>query len=83
MNNSQQLAHLKCPFCQNHSIEAKPGKTTCSECLAEFEIDDRMECIFINSNKLRLPMAVNGTVCGVCGLVFGNARLKGKNNDDF
>jgi hypothetical protein len=53
---------MKCPFCPKHSIEVKPGKTTCPECLAEFEVDDRSECIFINPNKLRLPMAVNGTV---------------------
>jgi hypothetical protein len=57
---------LKCPFCWNHNIEAKPGKTTCPDYAAEFEIDNRLECIFINPNKLRLPMAVNGTVYGVC-----------------
>jgi hypothetical protein len=72
MANPQQLNHLKCPFCQKHNIEAKPGKTTCSDCSAEFEVDDRMECIFINPNKLRLPVAVKGTVCGVCGLVQGD-----------
>jgi hypothetical protein len=52
---------IKCPFCPNHSIEASPGKTTCPECSAEFEVDDRVECIFINPNKLRLPMAVTRT----------------------
>ena len=73
--------HLKCPFCQKHSILAKSGKTTCPECSAEFEIDDRLECIFADTQKMRMP--VNGFVCAVCGLVFGNARLKGKNNDEF
>ena len=75
LDNTQQFDYLKCPFCLNHSVEAKPSKTTCPECSAEFEIDDRMECIFINPNKLRLPVAVNGTVCGVCGLVQGNERV--------
>jgi len=73
MRACQQLDYLKCPFCPNHNLEAKPGKTTCPECLAEFEVDDRLECIFINPGKLRLPVAVNGTVCGVCGLVQGDA----------
>jgi hypothetical protein len=64
---------IKCPFCQTHNIEATSGKTTCPECNTEFEIDDRLECIFINPDKLRLPLAVNGTVCcGVCGLVQGD-----------
>jgi len=63
---------MKCPFCLNHIVEAKPGKTTCPECSAEFEVDDRLECIFADTSKLRLP--VNGTVCGLCGLVQGNER---------
>ena len=72
MDNLNQPNKLKFPFCLNHSVEAKPGKKTCPECSAGFEIDDRLECIFINPNKLRLPMAVNGTVCGICGLVQGD-----------
>ena len=48
-------------------MEAKPGKTTCPECSAEFEVDDRLECIFADTQKMRLP--VNGIVCGGCGLV--------------
>lgn len=73
MNNATlQSDFLKCPFCLKHSAEAKPGITTCPDCNTEFEIDDRLECIFVNPNKLRLPMAVNGTVCGVCGLVQGD-----------
>ena len=55
---------MKCPFCLNHKIEAKPGKTTCPECSAEFEIDDRLESIFADTQKMRLT--VNGMVCGVC-----------------
>ena len=48
-------------------VEAKPGKTTCAECSAEFEIDDRVECVFVNTEKLRLP--AKGIVCPFCGLI--------------
>jgi hypothetical protein len=51
-------------------VESKPGKTTCPECSAELEIDDRLECVFADTSKMRLP--VNGFVCGVCGLVQGD-----------
>ncbi len=51
-------------------MEAKPGKTTCPECSDEFEIDDRLECIFADTSKMRLP--VNGLVCSACGLVQGD-----------
>ena len=61
---------MKCPFCLNHKIEAKPGKMTCPECETEFEVDDRLECIFADTKKMRLP--VNGFVCNVCGLVQGD-----------
>ena len=71
MDTSQQLDYLKCPFCLNHSLEAKPGKTTCPECSAEFEVDDRLECIFADTKKMRL-LPVNGFVCNVCGLVQGD-----------
>ena len=64
--------HIKCPFCLNHNLEAKPGKTSCPECAAEFEVDDRLECIFADTSKMRLP--VNGMVCGMCGLVQGGER---------
>ncbi len=29
LDSSQQLDYLKCPFCLNHSVEAKSGKTSC------------------------------------------------------
>ena len=70
LDNFKQLDNLKCPFCLNHNLEAKPGKTTCPECSAEFEVDDRCECIFADTQKMRLP--VNGVVCVVCGLVQGD-----------
>jgi hypothetical protein len=72
MDKSRQPDNLKCPFCLNHKLEAKPGKTTCLECSAEFELDDRVECIFADTQKMRLP--VNGFVCNVCGLVQGYER---------
>ena len=61
---------IKCPFCLKHIVNAKPGKTTCPECSAEFEIDDRLECIFADISKMRLP--VHGFVCNACGLVQGH-----------
>jgi hypothetical protein len=70
VDSSQQLDYLKCPFCLNHILEAKPGKTTCPECSAEFEVDDRLECIFADTQKMRLP--VNGMVCGDSVLVQDN-----------
>jgi hypothetical protein len=70
MDDHKLIDNFKCPFCLNRRIEAKPGKTTCAECSAEFEIDDRLECIFADSSKLRL--AVNGFVCSACGLVQGD-----------
>ena len=72
LDTLQKFTYLKCPFCLSHSVQAKPGKTTCPECSAEFEIDDRLECVFVDTEKLRLP--VNGTVCGFCGLVQGGER---------
>ena len=74
MKNSLQLDYLKCPFCLDHIIEAKPGKTTCPECSTEFEIDDRLECIFADTSKMRLP--VNGFVCWMCGVVQGDKAKK-------
>ena len=38
-----------------------------SEMGSEFEIDDRLECIFADTDKIRLPAI--GIVCGVCGLL--------------
>jgi hypothetical protein len=67
MEKSRYPDNLKCPFCLNHSVEAKPEKATCPECSAEFEVDDRIECVFADTQKMRLP--VNGFVCVVCGLV--------------
>ncbi len=48
--------------------------SNCPECSAEFEIDDRLECIFVNPINLKLP--VNGFVCRSCGLVQGYENRK-------
>ena len=58
---------LKCPFCLIQSIEAKSGATICPECDAQFEIDDRLECIFGDIDNTRLPAI--GTICTSCGLI--------------
>jgi len=56
----------------------------CPECHANFEYDDRMESVFVDTKDLRLP--VHGTVCPQCGLVqneyvkkclYGGQRLIG------
>jgi hypothetical protein len=70
MKRLDHVTHkIKCPFCLNHCVEAKPGKTICPECSTEFELDDRLECIFADTSKMRLP--VNGFGCSACGLVQG------------
>jgi hypothetical protein len=60
---------LKCPFCENRYLTAKPGVTRCSVCGATFENDDRLECAFVDTDDIRLP--AYGTVCPSCGLVQG------------
>ena len=63
---------MKCPFCLNPIADPNPGKRICQKCQAEFEIDDRGECVFANPDNLKMP--VNGTVCMVCGLVQDTDR---------
>ena len=65
---------LKCPFCLSQSVEAKSGKSNCPVCFAEFEIDDRLDCIFIGPINLKLQ--VNGFVCISCGFVQGCENRK-------
>ncbi len=50
-------------------VESKLGKMKCLECYANFEYDDRMECVFVDTKDLRVQ--VHGTVCPQCGLVQG------------
>ena len=69
---SERHEYLTCPFCLNHCIHAEPGKTQCPVCNATFEIDGRVECVFADTDNVRLP--VNGIVCGSCGLVQSGHR---------
>ena len=38
---------MKCPFCLNPIADSNPGEKICPNCQAEFEIDDRGECVFV------------------------------------
>jgi len=64
---SESHEHLTCPFCLNQRIEAKHGKTRCPVCDAVFEIDERVECVFGDTNEIRLPAI--GIICASCGLI--------------
>ena len=59
--------YLICPFCTNRFINANSGKTRCPVCDASFEIDDSVECIFGDTESLRLQ--ATGTICTTWGLV--------------
>ena len=62
-----EAQNIACPFCENRYVMAKPGKVHCPMCDSEFEIDDRLECIFVDPDYLRLPAV--GTICVHCGLI--------------
>ncbi len=62
---------MNCPFCGKNGIGDTPGDTSCSTCSTKFEIDDRLECIFVDVNNPKLP--IYGTICNVCGLVQAEA----------
>jgi hypothetical protein len=59
--------YLKCPFCEEVCIDARPGEVRCPMCHSEFEMDDRLECIFVDPKKIKLP--AKGIVCSLCGLI--------------
>jgi transposase-like protein len=63
-----------CPFCLSYGDIPKSGKSRCPVSQAEFEIDDRLECIFVDTKTLRLQ--INGTVCGSCGLIQNHDSFK-------
>jgi RNA polymerase subunit RPABC4/transcription elongation factor Spt4 len=44
----------------------------CPFCKTSFEVDDRGECVFVDTESLRLPMY--GQVCTDCGLVQQDKR---------
>ena len=64
-SDSQEF--LNCPFCFEQCVEPRHGKTRCPMCDAGFEIDDRAECIFGDTDEIRLP--VFGIICASCGLI--------------
>jgi hypothetical protein len=72
MDSLYNTFDLICPFCLNAIAYYNPGEKICPRCQADFEIDDRGECVFVNPDKLRLP--INGTVYRMCGLVQGEGR---------
>ena len=67
IESSESKGYLNCPFCSNQCVEARQGKTRCPVCDAAFEIDDRVECVFGDTNEIRLPAM--GTICATCGLI--------------
>ena len=72
-NPTADFDYIKCPYCSNNSIKSKSGKASCPDCNADFEIDDRNECIFIDTSNPRLP--ITGTVCMICGLFQGEGNV--------
>jgi hypothetical protein len=56
-----------CPFCRETEVGNESGPTTCPACKAGFEIDDRGESVFADTDRLRMPMF--GQACMHCGLV--------------
>ena len=57
-----------CPFCRKTEVGNESGPVICQACKAGFEIDDRGECVFVDTDDLRIP--VDGQLCVVCGLVW-------------
>jgi hypothetical protein len=57
---------------QNQSIKARAGATTFPECDAQFEIDDRLECVFGDTDNIRLPAI--GAICTSCGLLQADSH---------
>ena len=51
----------------------KPEKVRCPMCYSKFEIDDRLECMFADTDDLKLPKS--GTVCAICGLIQDGDQL--------
>ena len=61
-----------CPICRQSDIWNTSGPIICPSCNTEFEIDDRGECVFVDTGNPRIPMY--GQVCAVCGLVQQDKR---------
>jgi RNA polymerase subunit RPABC4/transcription elongation factor Spt4 len=61
-----------CPFCRQSDIPDNPGKTVCPLFKTVFEIDDRDECVFVDTGSLKMP--IYGQVCAECGRVQQERR---------
>lgn len=64
--------YMVCPICRLSNVQDNSGSTTCPSCRTELEIDDRGECVFVNTDFLRMP--VYDQVCGSCGLIQQDQR---------
>jgi len=62
-----------CPFCRKTDVGDETGRVTCPACKAGFEIDDRGECVFVDTDNPRMPMF--GQVSTVFGLIQHKQRL--------
>ena len=62
MDSFYNSVDLKCPFCHNPLSGSNSGEKICPKCQAEFEIDGRGECVFVNLENLRMP--INGPSAG-------------------
>jgi hypothetical protein len=56
-----------CPFCRQSDIVDNSEKTICPSCHTVMDIDDRGECVFVDTDIIKMSMY--GQVCAVCGLV--------------
>ena len=61
-----------CPICRQSDIVDNSGPTICPTCNVGFEIDDRGECVFVDTGNPRIPMY--GQVCAECGLIQQSKR---------
>ena len=61
-----------CPFCRETEIGDDTGPTVCPACGVGFEIDDRGESVFVDTDDPRMPMC--GQACMQCGLVQQDKR---------
>ena len=55
-NSRQKVLLMICPFCRRPDIQSHPGKTACPSCQTVMEIDDRGECVLVDTEILRVLM---------------------------
>jgi hypothetical protein len=65
-----------CPFCRQSDIPDNPGKTICLSCKTVMEIDDRGECVFVDTESPRMTMY--GQSVELMGCVGSVLSQKGK-----